>query len=94
MTLCHAIYRGIFAVSACKANGHAGCEGLDTTVVAVGYGASLAVFYLGQVTCLVVLVAALAQALVVLACAFTQGDGSQAGLGVVAAGAGEALAAT
>jgi hypothetical protein len=31
MTLCHAIYLVIFAVSTCKASGHAGCEGLDTT---------------------------------------------------------------
>jgi hypothetical protein len=31
MTQCHAIYLVIFAVSTCKANGHAGFEGLDTT---------------------------------------------------------------
>jgi hypothetical protein len=31
MTLCHAIYLVIFAVSTCKANGHAGFERLDTT---------------------------------------------------------------
>jgi hypothetical protein len=31
MTQCHAIYLVIFAVSTCKANGHAGCEALDTT---------------------------------------------------------------
>ena len=43
---------------------------------------------------MVVLVAALAQALAARAYAFGQRDGSEAGLGVVAAGAGEALAAT
>jgi hypothetical protein len=33
MTQCHAIYLVIFAVSTCKANGHAGFERLDTTQV-------------------------------------------------------------
>ena len=32
MTLCHAIYLVIFAVSTCKANGYAGFEALDTTL--------------------------------------------------------------
>jgi hypothetical protein len=55
---------------------------------------ALVVVYLGQGACLVVLVTALAQALAVLAQAFAQGDGCQAGLGFLAAGAGQALVAT